>query len=119
MTELPPIARIAPGVLIVSGPALDAIRYAATVATRSRARNGLPPSSALTALLAATGQSDETPTPAEHDMPHDVLTTAQAAQALGVSERTARRLAPALGGRLIAGRWALDARAVTEHLEAA
>lgn len=43
----------------------------------------------------------------------------QAARRLGVSERQARRLAPRLGGRRIAGRWFIDETALTEHLDGA
>lgn len=49
------------------------------------------------------------------DAIHEALTAAL----LGCSTRTATRLAPKLGGRLVGGRWLLDRQAVTEHTEGA
>lgn len=111
--------RVPAGAVLLDGPALDVARYAVTVAQRARARNGLPPSRALAGLadvLSPAGQAD---TPDEAPGEADDMTTAEAAELLGVSRRTARRLAPALGGRLVGGRWLLDRQAVTEHLEGA
>lgn len=110
------IVRIESGVLLTGG-ALDAARYCVDVAQRARARNGLPPSVALARLaeaLAAPGQEDNPDEPAGQP---DLVTTEEAAEMLGVSLRTARRLAPLLGGRRIGGRWLLDRQAVTEHKE--
>lgn len=47
----------------------------------------------------------------------DVLTTAQAAQLLGVKERRARDLAASGLGRLVGGRWMLDRSAVEAEAE--
>lgn len=112
----PPIQRLAPGVLLLTGDAVQAVAYAVTVAQRARQRNGLPPSRGLAALLAATGQPDTRPAPTLETEP-EWITTEEAARMLNISNRQARRLAPALGGRLTGGRWLLDRRAVTEHQE--
>lgn len=112
----PPIQRLAPKVLLLTGDAVDALAYAATVAQRARQRNGLPASRALAALLTAAGQQDTPETPALETEP-EWITTEEAARMLGVSNRQARRLAPALGGRLTGGRWLLDRRAVEEHTQ--
>lgn len=111
-----PVTRIDHAV-ILTGSALDAVAYAVAVAQRARHRNGLPPSRMLDALAAAVtapGHAD-----ALEDGPGDAdtVTSDQAAELLGVSARTARRLAPKLGGRLIGGRWLLDRQAVAEHIE--
>ncbi len=114
----PPVQRLAPGVVLLTGDAVDALAYAVAVTQRARQRNGLPPSRALTALaMAATGHADNNIQPQEHDEPHDLMTTEEAAHMLGCSNRQARRLAPQLGGRLTGGRWLLDRQAVTEHQE--
>jgi len=114
----PPVQRLADGVILLTGDAVAALAYAVHVAQRARHRNGLPPSRALAALAAATapGQPD-TPTSPDLDTDRDEITTEEAARMLHCSNRQARRLAPQLGGRLIAGRWLLDRRAVTEHIE--
>jgi len=111
----PPVQRLAPDVLLLTGDAVQALAYAVTVAQRARQRNGLPPSRGLAALLAATGQPDTPPTPTLETEP-DWITTEEAAHMLGCSNRQTRRLAPQLGGRLTAGRWLLDRHAVTEHI---
>lgn len=117
----PPVQRLAPGVLLLTGDAVDALAYAVQVAQRARRRNGLPASRALTALaLAATGHADNETHPPEHSEPHTTtewITTEEAARMLGCSNRQARRLAPTLGGQLTGGRWLLDRQAVTEHRE--
>lgn len=111
------VYRLPPGAVLLTGPALDACRYAVGVAQRARARNGLPPSTQLAQLadaLTAAGQPDSAEDAAGQP---DAMTTHEAAAQLGCSERTARRLAPALGGQRVGGRWLLDRVAVTEHLE--
>lgn len=103
--------------MLLVGSALDAARYAVDVAQRARSRNGLPPSGSLARLaaaLAVPGQtdSDEAPTrEAEH------MSIPEAAELLGCSTRTARRLAPGLGGQRIGGRWLLDRQTIEEHNE--
>lgn len=109
--------RLPAGAVLLTGTALDVARYACDVAQRARARNGLPPSRDLARLadaLAAPGQTDSADEPAGQG---DYVTTDQAADLLHCSPRTARRLAPALGGRLVGGRWLLDRQAVAEHKE--
>lgn len=110
------LMRITDG-LLLTGRALELAGYAVKLAQRFRARNALPPLAALDQLataLAAPGQPD---TPAEPVGDPETVTTDQAAELLNCSTRQARRLAPALGGRLVGGRWLLDRQAVTEHLE--
>ncbi len=104
------------GAVILHGPALDLAVYAVRLAQQARARNGLPSSiglEQLAAVLAAPGQSASPPAAVAE---HDLMTIHEAAEALGVSERTARRLAPQLGGRLVGGRWLLDRQCVAEHI---
>lgn len=112
----PPIQRLAPDVLLLTGDAIGALAYAVAVTQRARARNGLPTSRALAALASAAGQADTQSAP-ELDTDEELITTEEAAQMLGISNRQARRRAPQLGGRLTGGRWLLDRRAVLEHQE--
>lgn len=115
----PPIT-VLPGALLLTGPALDALDYCLGVARAARRRNGMPESNglhALTRALADAGQRDSSTTEPVDTEPIEHVTVTEAAQMLGCSTRTARRLAPRLGGRLLAGRWVLDHRAVTEHQE--
>lgn len=112
--------RIQDGVLL-TGRALDVALYAVKVAQRSRARNGLPRLLVLEELEAAMsprGQTDiaEEPTGQSVDVVV-AMTTEDAASALHCSARQARRLAPALGGRRVGGRWVYDHQAVLEHIE--
>lgn len=109
----------------ILGAALDAVLRAA----HARTRNGHPPSpqhvllaQALTSAMAAAGHDGDTPkhpvpqhSPYEESLP--TVPLAAAARRLGLSKRHTRRLAPALGGRLVAGRWLLSDTAITEHLE--
>ncbi|TBT83795.1 DNA-binding protein [Propioniciclava sinopodophylli] len=44
------------------------------------------------------------------------MTTSEAAELLGVTPRTVRRMAAKLSGRNVGGRWLVSARAVREHL---
>lgn len=109
--------RLPPGAVLLDGDDLEVVAYAVSVTQAARRRNGLPPShrlAALALLLAARGQEDS---PAEPVGDADYMDTNEAATLLGCSPRTARRLAPKLGGRMVAGRLLLDRVAVTEHLE--
>lgn len=111
-----------PGVFI-SGPMLDAARHAILVAQVARRRNGLPESAVfgelLTAITAAMSRSrrydvaPEAILDAGHMQP--TVPIPEAARRLGLSKRQTQRLAPKLGGRIIGGRWLLDAEAVAEH----
>lgn len=111
------VYRLPPGAVLLTGPALDACRYAVAVAQRARARNALPPSRQLAQLAEALAAAGHTDAVEDADVQPDAMTTTEAAAQLGCSERTARRMAPQLGGRLTAGRWLLDRVAVAEHLE--
>lgn len=115
------IAHLPAGALLLTAEDLGVVAYAVAAAQRSRRRNGLGPLRRLDALaaaldaarVAATGHADSEP---DHTGDAETMTTTEAAQLLGVSDRTARRLAPGLGGRRIGGRWHLDAAAVAEHV---
>lgn len=111
------IASIPAGSVLLTGQSVEACRYAVDVAQRSRARNGLPPSTALAQLAGALSAAGQADMPEEPEGQPDNVTTTEAAALLGCSERQARRLAPALGGRLTGGRWLLDRVAVAEHIE--
>ncbi|ETT28028.1 hypothetical protein RAJCM14343_2739 [Rhodococcus aetherivorans] len=122
----PPVDVLAPGLVLVSGPALAAVEYAIRVAQDARRRNGLRPSRDLELLAASVSaagqtdigaaQSDETENVAEVcPEDGDWITSDQAAGLLGCTPRQARRLAPLLGGRLTGGRWLIDRLAVEEH----
>jgi hypothetical protein len=55
------------------------------------------------------GHEDAQPSPPRQAvMPEEVIDTKAVAALLGVTERTARRKAPELGGRQVAGRWLFD-----------
>lgn len=112
--------RLPPGAVLLDGRHVDALRYCVDVARRARRRTGLPPVAAVDALaalvapVADAGQADSDPGPLVEP---EGMTTTEAAALLGVSDRTARRMAPRLGGRRIGGHWLVDRLAVTEHLE--
>lgn len=118
----PPVQRLAPDVLLLTGTAVEALRFAVVVAITARHRNGLrvPPHLAeLAAELADSGQSDgkalgDSNTETRHTR---WITTEEAAQMIGCSNRQARRLAPQLDGKLAGGRWLLDRDAVLDHIE--
>lgn len=110
--------RLPAGALLLAGDDLDAIRDAVALAQWARRRDGLAPSArlaALAALVTDSGHADSPDDPAADDGPMSYLSSDEAAAALGVSPRTARRLAPELGGRKVGGTWLLDAAAVDEH----
>lgn len=107
--------------VLLDGEALALARRCVEIAQAARRRNGLSPDRRLVALaaaLAGPGQPDS-----DHDTPGDdgvmssFVTIAQAADMLGVSERTVRRLAPGLGGRKAGAVWLVDEAAVIEHRE--
>jgi len=112
-----------PGAVLVTGPALRAAADAILIAARARRLSGLP-SSTLHAELAAAfinaasanGHTDvrETATPPTLQ---PTVTVEEAATQMKLSRRQVRRLAPLLGGRIIAGRWLLDQTAIDQHLE--
>jgi hypothetical protein len=95
------------------------------IAVRTRRHNGLPTTSADTALaqalsaaMAAHGQSDVREPVVLPSFPpmEPTVTIKDAAQQFGLSQRQTRRLAPKLGGRIRAGQWLLDQSAIDEHL---
>ena len=113
------------GVVIVHGTAARTLCEAVLIAERSRRSSGLPLSrdyatiaAELYAAMSASGQSDVRTewTPDSGDV-QPTMPIEQAAAELGLSKRQTRRLAPDLGGRIINGRWLLDAQAIREHIE--
>lgn len=116
--------RVGPAVL-VSGHAARILRDAVLIAARARTINGLPLSrdyrtlaDELNAAMSASGQSDVRSTLiVDADCMSPTVPIEQAAAELGCSKRQARRLAPALGGRIISGRWLIDRTALNEHIE--
>ncbi len=112
------VTRLPPGAVLLSGAGLELVRYAVETTVRVRRVNGLPPSLGLQQLadaLAVPGQPDS-PDESPRD-PGFEVDCHEASRMLGVSERTARRLAPKLGGRRVGGRWLLDRQAIRDHLE--
>lgn len=114
------------GVVVLSGSALRSALQATLITIKNRNMSGLStqPYEALACELkeamAAAGQSvrrspavskaadvDEQPT----------VPLAEAAERLAVSVRQARRLAPKLGGQIIAGSWFVDELALRQHTE--
>lgn len=105
--------------------------YAIRLAQRARARDGLPPLRQFAQLAAACtppvsdpvtdpGQSDSPNTALEHDGQQQttsgqVVGITEAAALLGVSPRTARRLAPRLDGRRTGGVWTIPRDALDDH----
>jgi hypothetical protein len=122
----PPGLVVAGSAVILTGVWVQTTLQAVLIATRSRRHNGLPNNAAHTELaqaladaMAANGRAD-VPEPVDvQRFPAELptVTVDDAAQQLGLSRRQARRLAPRLGGRLIAGRWLLDQTAINEHKE--
>lgn len=113
------------GVVVISGAAARALCEAVLIAARARRSAGLPLSADYAALAAelhaamsASGQTDVRDLP-DPD-PESVAPTVpieQAAAELGLSKRQTRRLAPELGGRIVGGRWLLDAHAIRQHIQ--
>ena len=111
--------RLPPGAILIADEDAAACLYAIETTQRTRRRNGLPPLASLARLHAALTAPGHADTPDEPPGEADTVTTRDAAALLRCSERTARRLAPKLGGRNIGGRWLLDRHAVAEHLQGA
>lgn len=109
--------------MLLSGPMLTAALYAVKVANRASVRDGLPPSHQLVqlraVLMSALGQSDIEPDADVHDAGELTITAREAAAMLNRSERTVRRMAEQLDGRLVGGQWRFDAATIREHLEGA
>lgn len=117
------------GVVVLSGPALRCALDAALVAIRQRKLTaGMPFSTTpyealaceLRAAMAANGHADVRDCAISEPVPVDEQPTVplpDAATHLDISLRQARRLAPQLGGRKIAGSWFVDGTALREHIE--
>lgn len=114
------------GFVVLSGPALRAARNSALIAAKHRKMSGAPYRTyeALAcifhAAMAAAGQSDMRSPAVSKAADVDEQPTvplAEAAERLGISDRQARRLAPKLAGRMIAGRWFVDELALRQHIE--
>jgi hypothetical protein len=118
------LMRVGP-VVVLSGPALKEARDSALIAAKHRKRSGIPYQNyeALACefgeAMAAAGHWDvRSPAISKAvavEQPTVPLT--EAAARLDISIRQARRRAPQLGGRMIAGRWFVDEAALNEHIE--
>jgi hypothetical protein len=124
VNPVPGLTRVG-GVVILHGPMLNTALQLVLIAARTRRHNGLPTSSfgaalaqTLAAAMAAAGQSDVPNLVGLSSFPlaAPTVTIEDAAHQLELSRRQTRRLAPKLGGKIIAGRWLLDQHAVDEHL---
>ncbi|MBE5501847.1 hypothetical protein E3G66_004674 [Mycobacteroides abscessus] len=128
MSDESGLTRYGPAV-ILTGPALKLVLDAALIAVKHRRMTaGLPFSTTpyealaceLRAAMAADGHADVRTGAISDPVPVDEqprVPLAEAAAQLHISERQARRLAPQLGGRRIAGRWFVDELALSQHLE--
>ncbi|OZC52035.1 hypothetical protein CH286_04075 [Rhodococcus sp. WWJCD1] len=116
----PPITVIGTAV-ILTGSGVEVALRAAINTQRARRTNGLPVSGDLNALVQACmsvrGHADvrDNADPATSLEERPTIPIEEAATMLGLSNRQTRRLAPKLGGKLIAGRWLLDMQAIIEH----
>ncbi|OBA32784.1 hypothetical protein A5767_16305 [Rhodococcus sp. 852002-51564_SCH6189132-a] len=112
---------LAPGVVLLTGRSIDAVRFTVRVTIAARQRNGqrIPPEiTELARELAVFGQQDTAGEITNNsEMQADWISTQEMARMLGCSHRQARRLAPELGGTLHAGRWLIDRAAVTNYLQ--
>ena len=117
---------VAGGAVVLTGDWLHTTRQAVLIAARTRRVNGLPASAAHNALtealadaMAANGHADVPELVDVQRFPAELptVTVDDAAQQIGLSRRQTRRLAPRLGGKIIAGRWLLDQTAINEHKE--
>jgi hypothetical protein len=114
---------VAGSAVILHGPALRAALDCVLIAGRSRRLSGLPDSRAYLGLAeallraSASGRSDVLKhVPAQYFPVAPTVPIEEAADMLRLSRRQTRRIAPRLGGRIIAGRWLLDRTAIDEHL---
>lgn len=112
------------GVVVIHGTAARTLCEAVLIAERARRANGYPISADYATLAAelhaaasAAGRPDVHTEPIREPVVVPTVPIEQAATELGLSKRQTRRLAPALGGKLIGGRWLLDAQAIREHTE--
>lgn len=111
--------------VILTGGAARAALQAALIAIRARRANGLPDSEAYRELARALAQAESggghsdarEHVAVEHFSVGPTVPLVEAATRLGLSDRQARRLAPRLGGRKIAGRWLIDEQALMDQIE--
>lgn len=114
--------RITDGVML-TGLAIEVALDAVQIAWRYRRGQGAPLraleqlSQVLSAAMSPAGQADGVLEPVGQAGVMVDITTEEAAGLLRCSARQARRLAPALDGRRVGGRWVFDRLAVMEHIE--
>jgi hypothetical protein len=126
VTDESGLTRVGP-IVVLSGPALRCALDAALVAIRQRKLSGLPFSTTpyealageLAAAMAANGHADVRDCAISDPVPmgEPTVPLAEAATLLDMSHRQARRLAPQLGGRKVAGSWFVDETALRQHIE--
>lgn len=114
------------GVVVLSGPALRTTLECVVVAIRASKTAGRPHhvyetlACELAAGMSANGQTDVRLPAVCDSVPVEQQPTVpvtEAADRLNISLRQARRLAPQLGGKKIAGSWLVDELALREHIE--
>ncbi len=119
MTDTPLVAGSA---VILTGDSLRVALDATLIAVRARQLSGLSVdgyrrlAQALHTAMATNGRSDVPEPPPVTPSLAPTVPVEEAAAMLGLSRRQTRRLAPLLGGRIIAGRWLLDEMCIEEHL---
>lgn len=113
------------GVVVLSGSALRTTTLAVLAGIEWR-RSKRRPFDAQEAVacelleaMAAAGHSDVRLPPISDAGPVEqpTMPITEAATRLNISTRQARRLAPRLGGQLIAGRWLVNETAIAQHIE--
>jgi hypothetical protein len=118
-----PTLVVAGGVVILTGPWLDTALTAVLVAERTRRLKRLPDNPAHRGLAAALRQAKSAGPPADKPKPRGAhsktrwLTTEEAGEQMGCTERHARRMAPLLDGDRSTGRWLIPQDAIAEHIE--
>lgn len=122
-SDPPGLVRVDRAVL-VSDTAARVLLDALSIAARHRRMSGMSTdpylslASALADVVAVDGQTVRQTPPAVQPLAlRPTVTVAEAAEQLGVSRRTVRRIAPRLGGQRVGRAWMLDPIAVAEHLE--
>jgi hypothetical protein len=120
----PQPVQVFPGVVILTGQALKDLHFCVLAGIREASRTGYPTTRFegirrairdADTPLSAQRQDDVAAAADAPDSPNDdeaLIDTGEAARLLGVSRRTAQRLARQELGRLVAGTWLLDRRLV-------
>lgn len=111
--------------VILSGSALRMVLKCVLIAIRLGKMSGLSTQSykalacELYEAMSHGGQTDMRPPAISKSVAVDQpsVPIAEVAERLGISDRHARRLAPKLGGRKIAGSWFADELALRQHIE--